>query len=141
MEQQQVKKRIEEIVDKNVIGILSSVENNKPYARYMTFLNEDLTLYTPTSKETYKVEEIEKNANVHVLLGYQGEGFGDEYVEVSGKASIRDDKQLIEDLWIDDLDNWFEGKDDPNLIFLEIKPESIRLMNGRGEPPQSLDLK
>ena len=42
-------------------GILSSVENNKPHSRYMTFYNEDLTLYTPTKKDTEKIEEIEKN--------------------------------------------------------------------------------
>ncbi|PTL38257.1 pyridoxamine 5'-phosphate oxidase family protein [Alkalicoccus saliphilus] len=140
MDQKQVRQRIEEIIDNNAIGILSTVENNKPYARYMTFLNKDKTMYTPTSRETYKVEEIDKNSNVHVLLGYQGEGFGDEYVEVTGTASIRDDKELIEDLWTDELDNWFDGKDDPKLIFLEIKPEYVRLMNGRGEPPHSLDL-
>ncbi|SDN86151.1 pyridoxamine 5'-phosphate oxidase family protein [Alkalicoccus daliensis] len=140
MEQQQVKQRIEEIIDDNLIGILSTVENNKPYARYMTFLNKEMTLYTPTSKKTYKTDEIEKNSNVHVLLGYQGEGFGDEYVEVTGKAVIRDDQELIDSLWFDDMNNWFEGKNDPNLVFIEVKPESVRLMNGRGEEPQSLDL-
>lgn len=140
MDQKQVREKIEEIIDKNVIGILSTVENEKPYARYMTFLNKDLTLYTPTSSETYKVEEIDKNSNVHVLLGYQGEGFDDMYVEVTGKASIRDDENLIKDLWIDDMQNWFDGPNDPKLVMLEIKPESIRLMNSTDEPPHTLDL-
>ncbi len=140
MNQDQLKQRIAEIMDENKTGVLSTVENHQPYARYMTFVYKDMTLYTPTNKETYKTEEIEKNKNVHVLLGYQGEGFGDEYVEVTGNAEIRDDKNLIEELWFEDLDNWFEGKDDPKLIFLEIKPERVRLMNGKGDPPQTLDL-
>ncbi|PRO66503.1 pyridoxamine 5'-phosphate oxidase family protein [Alkalicoccus urumqiensis] len=140
MDQKQLRERIESIMEQHAIGTLATVENDKPHTRYMTFLNKDLTLYTPTSRETHKAEEIDKNNNVHILLGYQGDGIGDEFVEVAGTASIRDDKNLVEDLWFDDMNNWFGGKEDPELIFLEIKPDSIRLMNKKGEAPKSLDL-
>ncbi|CAM3816482.1 pyridoxamine 5'-phosphate oxidase family protein [Alkalicoccus chagannorensis] len=140
MNQQELKSRIEEIIADNHVGILSTVENNKPYGRYMTFFNKDMTLYTPTSRETHKKEEIDKNGHVHVLLGYQGQGIGDEYVEVTGYARIREDREIIDELWNEELDKWFDGKDDPVLVFLEIKPDSIRLMNSKGDTPQTLDL-
>jgi general stress protein 26 len=41
----------------------------------MTFFNEELTLFTPTSANG-KIDEIEKNPNVHILIGYENEGLG-----------------------------------------------------------------
>ncbi|MFB4164983.1 pyridoxamine 5'-phosphate oxidase family protein [Alteribacillus sp. JSM 102045] len=139
MNQAHVKDKVVEIMDHHKIGVLATVENNKPHSRYMTFLNDNFTLHTPTSKETHKAEEIEKNPNVHILLGYDGEGLGDAYVEVAGTASIREDKQLKEKIWNEKMDKWLNGPDDPGYVVLEIKPESIRLMNKKGEPPQDLD--
>ena len=71
MSDQDLKNKVLEIISDHRTGVLSSVENNKPHSRYMTFYNEDLTLYTPTKLDTEKVEEIEKNPSVSVLLGYE----------------------------------------------------------------------
>ncbi|NRE90520.1 general stress protein, partial [Bacillus subtilis] len=38
------------------------------------------------------------------------------------------------------LERWFDGKDDPNLVILEIEPEDIRLMNAGEKTPVSLEL-
>ena len=88
MDQQQLKNKVLDILDHHKVGSLATVESGKPHSRYMTFFHDGLTLYTPTSDETHKAEEIENNPNVHVLLGYNGEGFGDAYLEIDryGKA-------------------------------------------------------
>lgn len=139
MSNQEVKDRILKVLTESKVGSLATVEGNKPHARYMTFYNEDLTLYTPTSKETYKAEEIEKNPYVHVLLGYSGDGMGDAYIEVQGKASIREDQALKDKYWGEHMKKWIESPNDPEFIILEIKPETIRLMNDH-EEPKTLDL-
>ncbi|WP_260284091.1 pyridoxamine 5'-phosphate oxidase family protein [Peribacillus aracenensis] len=140
MSQTQIKEKVLNIIRDHKIGVLSTVENNKPHSRYMTFFNDELTLYTPTSGKTEKTDEIEKNPNVHILIGYDNEGLGDSYLEISGTAKINDSQELKDKLWNDSFEDWFEGPKDPNYLILQIKPESIRLMNNNGEPPQELSL-
>ncbi|CAK6471824.1 pyridoxamine 5'-phosphate oxidase family protein [Peribacillus castrilensis] len=140
MSQNQIKEKVLNIIRDHKIGVLSSVENNKPHSRYMTFFNDDLTLYTPTSGKTEKIDEIEKNPNVHILIGYDNEGLGDSYLEISGTSKINDSQELKDKLWNESFERWFEGPKDPNYLILQIKPESIRLMNNNGEPPQELSL-
>jgi general stress protein 26 len=134
MNDQNLKDKITQVMGESRIGTLATVVGNKPHSRYMTFFNEDLILYTPTSKETYKAEEIEKNPYVHVLLGYEGEGMGDAYIEVQGRASIREDQSLKDKFWNNKMEKWIESPNDPEYIILEITPETIRLMNDHGEP-------
>ncbi|AKO93493.1 pyridoxamine 5'-phosphate oxidase family protein [Priestia filamentosa] len=133
-----VKEKIAKVLENNKIGTLATIEGNKPNSRYMTFFNDDLTLYTPTSKETHKTEEIEKNSNVHILLGYDGKGLGDSYVEIEGTAEIYEDQKMKNELWEDEFEHWFDGKDDPNYIILKITPSQIRLMNEKGQKPQTV---
>jgi general stress protein 26 len=140
MSQNQIKEKVLNIIRDHKIGVLSSVENNKPHSRYMTFFNDELTLYTPTSGKTEKIDEIEKNPNVHILIGYDNEGLGDSYLEISGTSKINDSQELKDKLWNESFEKWFEGPKDLNYLILQIKPESIRLMNNNGEPPQELSL-
>ncbi|MGE7602157.1 pyridoxamine 5'-phosphate oxidase family protein [Peribacillus sp. NPDC097675] len=140
MSQDQLKEKILNVIKESKIGVLSTVENNKPYSRYMTFFNEELTFYTPTSVETEKIDEIEKNPHVHILLGYENEGLGDSYIEISGTSKINDSADLKKKLWNKSFEQWFKGPEDPNYVLLQIKPENIRLMNNNGEPPEEMDL-
>ena len=134
MDNQELKSRILKVLGESKVGSLATVKENKPHSRYMTFFNEDLTLYTPTSKETYKADEIEKNPYVHILLGYEGDGTGDAYIEVQGKAVIKEEQHLKDKYWSVKMKKWIESPNDPNFIILEVKPETIRLMNDNGEP-------
>ncbi|GKV64525.1 MULTISPECIES: pyridoxamine 5'-phosphate oxidase family protein [unclassified Sporosarcina] len=134
------KDTVKKILDESFIGTMATVDNNKPYTRYMTFMNDGLTLYTPTNKKTEKVDELKDNPYTHILLGYDGEGFGDAFVEYLGRVSISSDEGLKEKMWNDQMKNWFEGPDDPNLVILKIEPESIRLMNKKGQPPEDITI-
>lgn len=140
MSQEELKQKVLNLLDEQKVGTLATVEQDKPHTRYMTFFHVGLTLYTPTSKETHKAEEIEKNPNVHILIGYSGEGFGDTYAEIAGTATLTDDRELIDRLWSDEMEKWFKGKDDPNLVILKIDPTSIRYMNEGSRTPAELSL-
>ncbi|MCH6266250.1 MULTISPECIES: pyridoxamine 5'-phosphate oxidase family protein [Neobacillus] len=135
-----LKEKVQKVISDHKTGILSTVENNKPHSRYMTFYNDELTLYTPTKRDTEKIGEIEKNPNVSVLLGYEKKGQTDSYVEISGTTAVNDSTQLKQQYWEESFNQWFNGPDDPNYIFLEIKPETVRIMNLNGEPSQELNL-
>jgi general stress protein 26 len=140
MEHQPLKDKILNVLGESRVGTLATVVNDKPHSRYMTFYHQDLTLYTPTSIHTHKVEEIEKNPNVHILIGYDGEGYGDAYLEIEGTAHITDSDELKEKLWNEHMKRWFKGADDPDYIVLTITPSSIRLMNGDEGSEQRLTL-
>lgn len=140
MSQEELKQKVLNLLDEQKVGTLATVEQDKPNTRYMTFFHEGLTLYTPTSKETHKADEIEKNPNVHILIGYSGEGFGDTYAEIAGTATLTDDPELIDRLWSEEMEKWFKGKDDPNLVILKIDPTSIRYMNEGSRTPAELSL-
>ncbi len=85
---EELKEKVIRIISDHRTGTLSSVENNKPHSRYMTFYSDDLTLYTPTKLDTEKVDEIKKNPAVSVLLGYEEKGENDTYVEITGNSAI-----------------------------------------------------
>jgi general stress protein 26 len=140
MSQQDLKSQVMKIISDHKIGVLSTVENNKPHSRYMTFYHEDLTLFTPTKMDTEKTEEIKKNPYVSVLLGYEEKGQSDAYVEVLGTSSINDSQDLKKKYWDEAFNQWFQGPDDPNYVFLQIQPETVRLLNLNGEKTQELNL-
>lgn len=132
------KKTARKILDESYVGTMSTVQQGKPFSRYMTFFNEDFTLYTATSKKTDKVDELEQNPNTHILIGYEGEGFGDAYLEIMGTVTISDEERLKEKVWNEHMKPYFTGPEDPELVILKITPESMRLMNKKGEEPQDI---
>ena len=140
MSQHDLEQQVVKIISGQRTGVLSSVESNKPHSRYMTFYNEGLTLFTPTKLDTEKVEEIEKNPFVSVLVGYEDHGQSDAYVEIAGKATLNSSEEVKKQYWDESFQQWFASPEDPNYVFLQIKPETVRLLNKEGEPPQELQL-
>ena len=126
------------ILDESYIGTMATVQQGKPFSRYMTFFNEGFTLYTATSKKTDKVEELEQNPHTHILIGYEGEGFGDEYLEIMGTVTISDEESMKEKVWNEHMKPYFTGPNDPELVILKITPDSMRLMNKKEEEPQDI---
>src|SRR5690625_490909 len=106
---------------------MATVQGNKPYSRYMTFFSDEITLYTATSKQTEKVDELEANPHTHILIGYEGEGMGDEYLEIAGTVSISDDESMKEKVWNEHMKPYFSGPEDPDLVILKISPDAMRV--------------
>ena len=81
-----VRDEILEVLNREKIGTMATVENGKPYSRYMTFQHEDFVLYTVTNKHSEKWKSAQ-NPYTHILYGYENGGFGDTYVEIEGKLT------------------------------------------------------
>ncbi|MEO4054746.1 pyridoxamine 5'-phosphate oxidase family protein [Solibacillus sp. CAU 1738] len=140
MSNNNLKEQVLNIISEHRMGVLATVENNKPHLRYMTFYNDGLTLYTPTKMDTEKVEEIRKNPASSILLGFEDKGQSDAYVEISGKTTINESLELKIKFWDESFTQWFDGPEDPNYVFLQIQPEIVRILNVNGELPQELIL-
>lgn len=134
------KKTALKILQESHVGTMATIQNNKPHTRYMTFFSDDFTLYSATSKQTQKVDELETNPHTHILIGYEGEGFGDEFLEIEGTVTVSDDDNLKEKMWNEHMKPWFSGPEDPNLVILKVSPVTIRLMNKKGEEPKLIEL-
>lgn len=128
------------VIEKNNIGVMATVKDNKPMARYMTFYNEGFTLFTLTDKRTSKVKDIEANPHAYILLGYDEGLINKNYVEIQAKVSTTDDQALIEHLWSSYMNLIFEGKDDPNILILKIEPEKVSLRGTKNTEVESVDL-
>ncbi|MUK88603.1 general stress protein [Ornithinibacillus sp. L9] len=141
MSQHEIRAKVEKLLENHSVGTMATVKNNKPHTRFMTFFHDNLKLYTATSKDTDKTEEIEENPYTHILIGYGGEGYGDEFVDYQGKVSINNSNELKKKLWNEKMEQWFEGPDDPNYIILEIEPVTIRLMTNQiGDQPKEVEI-
>lgn len=82
-------------------------------------VDENGTLWFISSKTSHKNREIE--ADNRVVLNFQNNG-SYEFLAVSGEASIRTDKSLIEKYWTPFAKAWFDGKDDPDISIISVQP-------------------
>ncbi|GAE93274.1 general stress protein 26 [Gracilibacillus boraciitolerans JCM 21714] len=139
MNKEQVIDEIKNILDVSMVGVLSTAHNNLPKSRYMTFYHDEEILYTKTNKDSFKVEEIERNPHVYILLGYE-ETKNRSYVEFAGKAEIVEDPETIDWLWNKQDKSFFESKEDPNLTVLKIRPTEIKVLNDNNiDTPVAVD--
>lgn len=123
----EAKEKALKILDKNDVGVLATVSENKPVARYMDFKSDDFVLYTVTDKRTEKVEDIEANNHAFVLIGYEEGVFDKDYLEIEATVSLTQERDLIERAWNDYMDDTYKGKDDPNILVLKLTPQKVTL--------------
>jgi general stress protein 26 len=73
-------------------------------------------------KNSDKKKEITENENVQLFFSHPAKS---SYLIVNGKAEIIFDKVKVDELWSPLVKTWFpEGKDDPNISVIKVKPNS-----------------
>ena len=127
MNNEMLKKRIEEILETSKIGVLSTAKDNVPDSRYMWFYNDGLTLYAKTSDQSRKYEELTDNPNAHVLLGFNDDK-KHAFVEISGTVEIVKDNKVIEDIWEEADEEFFGSVNNPYLVALKVTPTHVKIM-------------
>lgn len=127
-----LKEKIATIIQGQRTGVLSTVRNDKPHGAFMMFFHEDFVLYVATDRNSKKITDIEKNPNVHVLLGREGKNLDEAYIEVEGIASIEEDQTLKNKFWTNSLKRWLLGAEDPNYVLIKINPDTIYYIDSAG---------
>lgn len=78
------------------------------------------TLWFYTDVRSIKVEEVEKEQEVHLTYAHPGK---ESYLDVWGGAKLVTDRKLIKEKWSPVVKAYFpKGEDDPNLALLKITP-------------------
>lgn len=94
---------------------------------------DDMDLWFMTSTETHKVDEL--HANPEVNLAYYKDG-SREWVSVSGRARLTQDRKRIRELYKPDWKAWLEdqggdrdgGPDDPRIALIKVEPHTVTYM-------------
>lgn len=91
-------------------------------------LEENDDIFFATNIESGKIGDIEHDH--HVMLTLQASAA---WVSVSGPARIVQDRTKIAAYWNERMKVWFpDGKDDPNLCLLQLRPVQAEFWNTHG---------
>jgi general stress protein 26 len=83
-----------------------------------------------TEADSPKIAEIRRHPKVNLSYASKDKNT---YVSLAGRASINRDRALIGEFWNDAMKAFFpKGKDDPNLVLLEVEPRTVEYWDGPG---------
>ena len=103
----------------------------------------DADLWFVTNIETHKIEELQATPQVSVAY-YDGKT--SEWVSVSGRATVTQDRARIHELYAPDWKAWFEdeggakdgGPDDPRLALILVEAQTAHYMKAKHSRPVTL---
>ncbi|MEP7254018.1 MAG: pyridoxamine 5'-phosphate oxidase family protein [Ginsengibacter sp.] len=118
-------KKIKELIDKAPSCFFCThIETGKPFAtRPMSVQQVDDAgnLWFLSANDSHKNQEIQNDIQVQLL--FQGSNYSD-FLNLSGKATVSEDKKMIDELWKPILKTWFTGGvDDPRISVIKVTPE------------------
>ncbi|MEC0178805.1 pyridoxamine 5'-phosphate oxidase family protein [Paenibacillus favisporus] len=127
-----LEQNLAKILDHNQFCSFATVEGNRPKQRYMALYNQGLSIHLVTDRKTHKVEELEGNPHVSLLLGYEIGG-SREVVEIEGTCKVTAEDSLRKQIWKEEFKKQFTGPDDPDYVLLEITPVRVEYTGKDGE--------
>ncbi len=123
--------------DMQLVNFSTITDDGKPWVRYvMAKADNDLTFRFCTRLDSRKVAQIKKNPNVHISLGVSSLETAKNWVQVEGTAEVSTDRTELDAYWFDDLNNYFNGPDDPNYCIVIIKPSKIEFGTMGSKTPE-----
>jgi len=108
-----------------------------PWTRYVVVIADDnLVIWFATFKGSRKVEQIARNAHVHLTLGVTDMESAESYLQIAGRAEIIEEPAVKKAIWYDHLANIFSGPEDPSYVVCKVTPERIEFntMNPQDGP-------
>ncbi len=90
-----------------------------------------------SAADSRKVEEIQANPQVH--LSYSDtKNF--RFISMSGEAKIVRNVDKKQELWLEELDRWFEdGPDSDDVVLIKVTPTVVAFWSGEDEGELTLD--
>ena len=104
-------------------------ENGPLHARPMAVaeIGEDGSIWFITGKDTAKVGELQQDSEL--VATFQEARL---YVSVTGRGEVSQDRAHIQRIWKEPFRVWFDGKDDPNIVLLRLKPSTGEYWDNTG---------
>ena len=90
-----------------------------------------------SAAESRKVEEIEADPQVHLAYA-DTENF--RFISMSGEAKIVRDVEKKTELWMEELERWFEdGPESEDVVLIKVTPSVVAYWSGEDEGEVTLD--
>ncbi|WP_339172943.1 pyridoxamine 5'-phosphate oxidase family protein [Solibacillus sp. FSL R5-0691] len=124
-----------QILNENSIGVMATNNNGVPNSRYMTFDYVESKLYTVALEDSDVVREITEFGGTHILLGYEGEGMLETFLEIEGNAAT-----TLNDAVKQKLLDKYPKHADGNFVLIQVTPTRMRIMNKDGKNQEEIQL-
>ncbi|MEO6346534.1 MAG: pyridoxamine 5'-phosphate oxidase family protein [Aquaticitalea sp.] len=72
-----------------------------------------------SDKSSTHNNNIQKDPNIHLIYMNKGSM---QFLNVYGTATINTDRKIIDEIYGKSDDAWFDGKDDPNITVISVRP-------------------
>jgi len=89
--------------------------------------SEDGSIWFVTGKDTPKVDEIQHDTELVATFQHDRQ-----FLSVSGRAELHNDRARIHKVWKESFRVWFNGKDDPNIVLIRLNPSSAEYWDNTG---------
>lgn len=126
-------RKIAELIQKAKIAMLITTTSkgwlrSRPMGTQRDSFDGNLWFFTHASEP--KSQEIKRHPQVNVSFANPDDN---EYVSLSGRASLVHDRTKMEQLWQKPLKTWFpKGLDDPDLALLKVEVEHAEYWDQNG---------
>ncbi|ARQ05856.1 pyridoxamine 5'-phosphate oxidase family protein [Macrococcoides canis] len=120
MNQKENYNKLFELIEKNDIAMMTTIQDNKLVSRPMSYQEVDASgNIWFMSTRTEKTEEIENDNRVNLAFTKKG------FVSIAGNASIVNDNEKIKEYWNKGIEAFLSTKpEDPNVVLIKVVPES-----------------
>lgn len=129
MDKETLKDKIAEVIDNAKLGSVATIKDGKPWVRYMVIQHdENLDCYSSSFASSRKVEQINKDENIHITIGGDANDFSKPYLNIQATAQVLSDLETKKKIWTDHLKKYFSGPEDPNYVVIKYLPQFIEYM-------------
>lgn len=123
--------RVWDLMEKIGLCMLSSREGedirSRPMAAYVDRGAE--AVYFLTDADSHKDEEIAAQPNVNLAFA---DTDGQNYVAVTGRAEISNDREKIREIWSTPAKAWWDSPEDPAIRVLKVTPKDAQYWDSPG---------
>lgn len=113
--------RVWNLADRIGFCMLTTVSNGEIVSRPMT-AHADRSAHAfffLTDADAVVDDEVEADPRVGLAFA---DTSGQKYVSISGRATVRNDREKIRELWSAPMKAWWSGPEDPSIRVLEVMP-------------------
>lgn len=126
LSQEEAIKKLKELAESaRTCMFATSLDETPIPARPMSLkeVDKEGNLWFISSKESMKNQDIKQSSDVQLFFSNTG---ASEYLSIFGNAKIFTDRHTIEEKWTAMANAWFDGKDDPDVTIIRVKPEETK---------------
>jgi len=89
--------------------------------------SEDGSIWFISRADAPKIEEIDHDREIVAVFQQPRQ-----YLSVSGRAELHQDRARIHKVWKESYQAWFDGKDDPNIVLIRLNPSEAEYWDNTG---------